>query len=133
MRRALSFCYYCKRFFCHDCLVESGNVYCCGAPECVKAKNAIYGQWFCDRCLAITTDESAGSDVLWNGIGTRLIGRESPCPVCRSVEATAWFVLLFAELKRLARYRVVWLEDGGVFGRSRYISRRIRDTKTKTA
>jgi B-box zinc finger len=129
---ALSFCQYCKEFFCEDCLAEAGDYYFCAKPACsaagqqavIKKKKAIraaYAQWFCDSCLE-TTEESTGGKtfITMNGIGVNLFGKKARCPSCSSVVTRAWFCFLFVPILPFDRYRVIWLSG------NRLVTRRLK-------
>jgi hypothetical protein len=75
----------------------------------VTTANQVY---FCARCAAATTDNSAGGTFTFNGIGTKIYGgiRGDPCPsLCGSRRATKWATGAFLPLFSLGEYRVIWL------------------------
>src|SRR5437867_3750167 len=61
---------------------------------------------FCYQCWATTMDESPGSILTVYLIGTRLLGKDDPCPTCKSFVRTKCFCIVLP-LIALGRYRVV--------------------------
>ncbi len=84
---------------------------------------------FCVTCRAQTTDESPGGTFTFNYVGTRLIGFRDICPYCGSVVQRKWFCFVLP-LVPLAKYRVLYLEEGGSY--RRYVGRKLRDPPDST-
>ncbi len=82
------------------------------------------GDGFCAECRIKTTDESPGNTITFNFLfGSRLIGCEQRCPVCRSVEQTLW-LQVGLPLVPLGKYRVIYFRDG--FLDSQYVGRKVQ-------
>lgn len=82
---------------------------------------------FCQSCADGTTAEDAGSTTTLNGIGTKLYGSGSRCPVCQSIVQTKFFCLLFIPVIPLGKYRVRYVSS------NRYLSRKLLAKSTSPA
>ncbi len=80
-----------------------GRIFC--SDTCLQWANAPY--YFCQACIAATTDASAGNLTQVNGIGEMFIGSGDPCPTCRSVVRRVWLGFVFVPVIPLRRYRVI--------------------------
>jgi len=93
-----------------------GRTYCSG--ECMSWL-AGGGKVFCPQCLGETSVETAGDVVTHWSIGKHFGQPERPCGACGSVVREVRFVALFLPIRRLGRYRIIYLN------RARFLSRRV--------
>ena len=98
------------------------GVYC--SEQC---RSFLHYPGFCQTCADGTTAQDAGSTTTLNGIGTRLYGGGSRCPLCASIVQTKFFCLLFIPLIPLGRYRVRYVSP------KRYLSRKLIVKSTSPA
>jgi hypothetical protein len=76
---------------------------------------------FCETCMSVTTDESAGSTRTLNGCGTKLHGAGvAQCPVCGAFVQTKSFCIFDIPLISFGQYLFKWPTS------DRYISRRLK-------
>jgi len=121
--KALNFCHHCNQYYCEECLIEGPVYYYCKSEACLDAFKieASYHERprFCPKCIAETTEESAGDIISVNLIGEHLTwdSREE-CPTCRS--QTREVKSTFGGHK--GSFRVILLGDN----KDKFISRRIK-------
>ena len=75
------------------------------------------GIGFCSRCLATTSDESAGSTLTVSGVGDKLYGAKDRCDECGSVVKLKAWCYLFIPIFPRGHYRVISYQDGRYIGR----------------
>ena len=104
-------CAKCNKILFINRFKDGDQRYC--SLECLTTNETGY---FCEKCIAETTNQSPGNTVLVNyTIGTYLVGSSNRCPICHSVIQTKKFMLIPS-----GRYRMLYV------GPNRYVGRKLR-------
>lgn len=132
-KKALSFCNSCKRYFCVDCLNEGTTYYYCKNADCQETFNEEMSYRdeprFCNKCIAVTTDETLGYLTSVNFIGTSYVEEGEICPICGAitvVKSASFFGVPIARSK--VSYRIIRVAkiDGIVDQSETFISRKVK-------
>jgi uncharacterized membrane protein len=83
----------------------------------LEPASAVFGLMFCERCLALTTDQPAPDTMTHDLVlGTQFMGAADRCEQCHSVIRTLWFWVVVPVLP-FGSYRVIATETNRYIGR----------------
>jgi len=90
-----------------------GRIFC--SKACLEWFNGPRG--FCPKCIAETTDESAGGLSQVNGVGNSFMGSGDKCPVCGSVVCRKVVTAVWLPVFPQSRYRVLYSSPTSFYSR----------------
>jgi hypothetical protein len=117
-------CAVCKNRIVFGGIEREGERFC--DRRCLLVR---YPLFWCEQCLAETTDEGPGQLGMFNGTGTTLRDKSGipPCPVYGSHVARVWYKMMFIPVVPLGWYRVHWVTRPGFATAARFQARKLRD------